>query len=112
MDVRGWCLGSLGLLGMGIVGPGGVAAQVVNDQTANAPEVAYAPSLAYPFGRANPGAPPELAQMAFMVGEFDCVDEVRRGFRLEFRGCRPRMDVYLHSKAVAAHPGLGTRRVT
>ncbi len=30
MDVRGWCLGSLALLGMEIVGPGGVAAQVVN----------------------------------------------------------------------------------
>ena len=87
MDVRLWCLGSLAVLGVGVVGPGGAAAQVVSDQTANAPEVAYAPSPAYPFGRANPGAPPELAQMAFMVGEFDCVDEVRQGdgSRLRFK---------------------------
>ena len=87
MDVRVRCLGSLAVLGVGFVGPGGAAAQVVSDQTANAPEVAYVPSPAYPFGRANPGAPPELAQMAFMVGEFDCVDEVRQGdgSRLRFK---------------------------
>lgn len=87
MNVRVWWLGSLAVVGLGAMGSVGVAAQVVDDQMANAPEVAYAPSPAYPFGRANPEAPPELAQMAFMVGEFDCVDEVRQGdgSRLRFK---------------------------
>lgn len=35
----------------------------------------YEPSAAYPFGRANPDAPPELAQFAFMVGRNDCVEQ-------------------------------------
>ena len=30
----------------------------------------------------NPGAPAELAQFAFMIGEFDCIDENTMG-RLE-----------------------------
>jgi len=37
---------------------------------------AYEPSPAYPFGRPNPAAPPELTQFAFMIGEFDCVDRL------------------------------------
>ena len=36
--------------------------------------VKYEPSPAYPYGRPNPAAPPELAQMDFMVGEFNCSD--------------------------------------
>lgn len=34
----------------------------------------YEPSPAYPYGRPNPAAPPELQQMDFMVGEFNCSD--------------------------------------
>ncbi len=37
----------------------------------------YEPNPAYPFGRPNPDAPPELAQFDFMIGEFDCIDEIR-----------------------------------
>ena len=39
--------------------------------------VSYEPSPAYPYGRLNPEAPPETKQFAFMIGEFDCVDEIR-----------------------------------
>lgn len=35
----------------------------------------YEPNAAYPFGRANPDAPPEIAQFAFMVGKNDCVEQ-------------------------------------
>ena len=38
----------------------------------------YDPSPAHPFGRPHPNAPPELQQFAFMLGEFDCVDELRQ----------------------------------
>jgi len=34
----------------------------------------YEASLAYPFGRLNPKAPPETKQFSFMIGEFDCED--------------------------------------
>ncbi len=37
----------------------------------------YDPSPAYPHGRLHPGAPPETAQFAFMIGEFDCIDSLR-----------------------------------
>ncbi len=59
----------------------------VQDLTAGEPDVTYAPSPAHPFGRPHPDAPPELAQFAFMIGEFDCVDEIRQGdgSRLRFR---------------------------
>lgn len=86
MDVRVWCLGSLLALGVGAASrPADLVAQAVTDQTE--PEVAFAPSPAHPFGRPNPAAPPQLAQMAFMVGEFDCVDEIRQrdGSRLRFK---------------------------
>lgn len=45
---------------------------------ANLPRVAslsYEPSEQHPFGRANPDAPPELAQFHFMVGENDCSEQ-------------------------------------
>lgn len=45
---------------------------------ANLPRVAssfYEPSEQYPFGRANPDAPPELAQFRFMVGRNDCSEQ-------------------------------------
>lgn len=38
---------------------------------------AYEPNPAYPFGRPNPAAPPELRQFDFMVGEFDCKEATR-----------------------------------
>lgn len=47
--------------------------------TLAAPQLdAYSPTPAHPFGRPHPDAPPELAQFAFMIGEFDCVDEIRQ----------------------------------
>ena len=54
------------------------SAPKVQDQTAAEVDVTYAPSPAYPNGRMNPDAPPEVAQFAFMVGEFDCIDEMRQ----------------------------------
>lgn len=36
----------------------------------------FEPSPAFPYGRLNPKAPPETAQFSFMIGEFDCVDEI------------------------------------
>ncbi len=36
----------------------------------------YGPSSEHPFGRMNPEAPEELAQFAFMIGEFDRVDHL------------------------------------
>ena len=59
-------------------GLGQVAAQAVVDQTEAEPNVRYEWSPAYPYGRPNPTAPPELAQFAFIIGEFDCIDEMRR----------------------------------
>ena len=38
--------------------------------------IEYEPNPAFPYGRLNPQAPPETAQFAFMIGEFDCVDEI------------------------------------
>lgn len=35
---------------------------------------AFEPSAEHPYGRPHPDAPPELAQMAFMIGDFDCTD--------------------------------------
>ncbi|MGE3467686.1 MAG: hypothetical protein AB7J13_12215 [Pyrinomonadaceae bacterium] len=40
------------------------------------PPTTYEPSPAFPFGRINSNAPPETAQFSFMIGEFDCVDEI------------------------------------
>lgn len=36
----------------------------------------YEPTPAYPYGRLNPAAPPETAEFSFMIGEFDCRDEI------------------------------------
>jgi hypothetical protein len=67
-----------------------LSAQTVQDDTAPDPNTMYAPSPAYPFGRPHPDAPPKLEQFAFMVGEFDCVDEIRQrdGTRLRFQSSR------------------------
>ncbi len=35
----------------------------------------YEPNDAYPFGRINPAAPPQLSQFEFMIGENDCVEQ-------------------------------------
>jgi len=54
----------------------------------------YAPSPVYAFGRPQADVPPELEQFAFMVGEFDCVDEIsqRDGSRLRFRAIRSALE--------------------
>ncbi len=44
---------------------------------ASAPTADFEPTPAYPFGRPNPNAPAEIAQFEFMIGECDCVDEIR-----------------------------------
>ena len=72
------------LLGVAIGGTATVMAQTpeapkIEDLTGTEADVSFAPSPAYPNGRMNPDAPPEVAQFAFMVGEFDCVDEIRQG---------------------------------
>ena len=47
--------------------------------SASPPEVqtTYEPTPAFPYGRLNPEAPPETKEFAFMIGEFDCVDQIR-----------------------------------
>ncbi|MCB1024854.1 MAG: hypothetical protein KDB79_10715, partial [Acidobacteria bacterium] len=47
-----------------------------NAQQTPAIQTSYEPGPAYPFGRLNPDAPPETAQFSFMIGEFDCIDEI------------------------------------
>lgn len=37
----------------------------------------HEPGTANPFGTLNPNAPAEVAQFEFMVGVFDCIDEIR-----------------------------------
>jgi hypothetical protein len=77
------------VLGFGFPTPGQENAPEpeVFDQTGDEVDVSYAPGPAYPFGRPHPDAPAELEQFAFMVGEFDCVDEMRQkdGSFLRFR---------------------------
>ena len=70
-----------------IASPHPCTAQQVRDDTANEPDIGYAPNPAFPFGRMHPDAPPELEQFAFMVGEFDCIDEIRQqdGSWIKFR---------------------------
>lgn len=52
--------------------------QKVQRTDARATAGAYEPNPAYPYGRPNPAAPPELQQFAFMVGEFDCQEATRK----------------------------------
>lgn len=73
---------------LGVVGaPRPMSAQQIDDQTGSDPDTRYVPSPAYPFGRRHPDAPPELAQFDFMIGEFDCIDEIRQrdGSKIRFR---------------------------
>lgn len=44
----------------------------------NTPQLSmqFEANSAFPFGRLNPDAPSETAQFDFMIGEFDCVDEI------------------------------------
>jgi len=41
------------------------------------PRSPYDPGPGQPFGRANPEAPEELAQFAFLIGRNDCTEKVR-----------------------------------
>jgi hypothetical protein len=65
------------LLLAGAMAAGAVVATDAADQ--HSLFVGYDPSPAYPQGRMNPAAPPETKQFDFMVGEFDCVDEIKQG---------------------------------
>ena len=58
-------------------GPAPAEAKLV-DATGGEPSTSYSPSPAYPYGWTNSEAPAELGQFAFMIGEFDCVDTIRR----------------------------------
>lgn len=49
-----------------------LAAQEADGSFKNA--LGYEASAAYPYGRPNPDAPTELAQFAFFIGEYECVD--------------------------------------
>jgi hypothetical protein len=65
------------LLGVGFlatVRPCGALAQDRPSAGARVHLADYEPNAAYPYGRPNPKAPPELTQFDFMVGEFDCED--------------------------------------
>lgn len=44
--------------------------------TINGVPTDYEPNAAFPYGKLNPNAPLETAQFSFMIGEFDCVDQV------------------------------------
>jgi len=69
-----------------IAGPAETQEQPEEKPAAVDVDTRFAPSPAYPFGRPNPDAPPELAQFAFFVGEFDCIDTIRQadGTRVSF----------------------------
>ncbi|MEZ5347098.1 MAG: hypothetical protein R2681_16240 [Pyrinomonadaceae bacterium] len=49
---------------------------VINGQNNASLSADHEPNPAFPFGRLNPAAPQETAQFSFMIGEFDCVDEI------------------------------------
>ena len=53
-------------------------AQKAKNKKAKSTDVptSYEPNAAHPYGRLNPKAPPETKQFSFMIGEFDCVDEI------------------------------------
>ncbi|MEZ5347099.1 MAG: hypothetical protein R2681_16245 [Pyrinomonadaceae bacterium] len=40
------------------------------------PSVDYEPGPDHPYGRLNPEAPPETAELGFLIGEFDCEDRI------------------------------------
>ncbi|NNE67561.1 MAG: hypothetical protein HKN33_13435 [Pyrinomonadaceae bacterium] len=53
-----------------------LAAQGIAQQPLKGWKGDYEPNASYPFGRMNPSAPPETKQFAFMIGAFDCTDEI------------------------------------
>lgn len=62
------------LLSSVVVTVAGIALRASTQDDSRGGLALYEPSPSYPYGRPNPVAPPELQQMAFMVGEFDCSD--------------------------------------
>lgn len=58
-----------------LLATGLLAASLVQQDAPPRLDTAYEPNAAYPFGRPNPEAPAELAQFAFFIGDFACVDE-------------------------------------
>ena len=65
----------------------GEGSRSVIDQSHLSPEATYAASQAHPFGRVHPGAPPEVQEFAFLIGEHECRERLRleSGSWLEFR---------------------------
>ena len=96
-----------------IASPHSGATQEVRDNTASEPDVGYAPSPAFPFGRMHPDAPSELAQFAFMVGEFDCIDEIRQqdGSWIRFRAIW-NARYFLNGFGITSGPGLTFYNIT
>ncbi len=71
-------VGVVACMTLGGWGPGAAATQDSGGRSGAEPNVTYEPNPAYPYGRPNPAAPAELTQFAFMIGEFDCIDEIRQ----------------------------------
>ncbi len=57
----------------------GLNAQEKDSARGNQIPTSYESNAAFPYGRLNPNAPPETKQFAFMIGEFDCADEIFNG---------------------------------
>jgi hypothetical protein len=68
----------ISLMSMFLISPDIVAQETTagEKKAQNGLSIDYEPTPAFPFGRLNPKAPPETTQFAFMIGEFDCVDEI------------------------------------
>ena len=54
-----------------------VAVGVASAVSFGAPEAGVPQAAAKPFGEPHPDAPPEIRQFEFLVGNHDCVEEVR-----------------------------------
>jgi len=52
-----------------------VACQANSGAQSRPGEMEFEPDADFPFGRANPNAPPQLQQFAFMIGRNDCREE-------------------------------------
>ena len=83
--MRHWCCLLCSIVLIGLL-PKASLAQAENEAAEPPSFGVYEPSPAYPFGRMNPDAPPETEQFAFIIGAFDCVDQIRQqdGSWLEF----------------------------
>ena len=71
---RAWMVGLVLVCSANLYAQGG---SIVSTKKAPVVLSSYEPSPAFPYGRLNPKAPPETKQFSFMIGEFDCVDQIR-----------------------------------